>query len=253
MGVIGFSDRPFVAGSLHGRRSFRVINGKLHGVTYPYHFEPGENTAVCAAYFTGVIGHRMAGLNCTCGYYAYFKGPSNSFHSSGNVEAIIEGYGTVSVGEMGFRAAKAKLAALILPDTGVSQHSERWDTLCDFMNSTRDTASSAIIAAGLWVSFISAMIAGFSSRGWLTWLLVALTVMLLVVCATVFCATVHGYRRENKMLHNPYKCSDKNNEKSVDYEEVRMNYPGVPVYSSMKDALKDFPVSTPKELIDASA
>lgn len=43
-----FSDRPFVAGSLVGQRSFRIDSvGRLTGVTYRGVWRPDENTAEC--------------------------------------------------------------------------------------------------------------------------------------------------------------------------------------------------------------
>ncbi|OYO16613.1 hypothetical protein CGZ93_17795 [Enemella dayhoffiae] len=61
--------------------------------------------------------HQLAGMDCTCGFYAYFDG-RNDYYSEGithdlMVSGIIEGYGVCTVGSRGFRASKARLLALI--------------------------------------------------------------------------------------------------------------------------------------------
>lgn len=69
--------------------------------------------------------HRVAGVRCHCGFYAYTDG-ANEYAPNGenavgvpSVEAVIEGYGTCTVGERGFRASKARLVALIDPPVSV--------------------------------------------------------------------------------------------------------------------------------------
>src|SRR6201988_764924 len=112
-----FSDRPFVAGSLTGVRSFRVDSlGRLAGPTYPQVFTPGETLAICrvspidramraqiysVAAFTGVAGpapeepgeHHVAQRSCGCGFYAYYDNGHNPHHHAGQVLGLIEGYG----------------------------------------------------------------------------------------------------------------------------------------------------------------
>lgn len=159
-----FSDRPFVAGSLVGVRSFRVDEwGRLIGPSYPDVWKPGENVAVCHRSVESSLGglflpalsqftlrmdafslygphytvapseveipkappvnlkkkpkpppHHVGMLSCQCGYYAYFDTANNPHHNKGNVHAIIEGYGTITVGSRGFRAEKAKLLAVVI-------------------------------------------------------------------------------------------------------------------------------------------
>lgn len=65
--------------------------------------------------------HTFAAVDCSCGFYAYFDG--NDYldgdmidDSDPAVGAIIEGWGTCTVGTRGFRASKAKVLALIDPD-----------------------------------------------------------------------------------------------------------------------------------------
>jgi hypothetical protein len=73
-----------------------------------------------------VIEHRLAGVACQCGFYAYFDGgndylqqPESSWSDdkAPRIGAIIEGWGVCTVGARGFRAEKAKVVALIIPDS----------------------------------------------------------------------------------------------------------------------------------------
>lgn len=131
--------------------------GRLRGVSYDSVWTPGENEAACwkseagaltfggislnqfipSAYFTGsggysapqrwVVGassseasvkppesHSLVG--CKCGFYGYYDG-SNDYHQSDRVSAVVEGYGEVVIGTRGFRATKARIVALTIPDT----------------------------------------------------------------------------------------------------------------------------------------
>lgn len=142
-----FSDRTFVAGSLFGLRAFNVDRlGRLTGVTVPAVFTPNENDAKCkkpdtmSIYYSfsmprmvfGPNGdlqtmepqnpekaavkppHTTAGIDCTCGYHAYFDG-ENDYKEPNRIAGIIEGYSVCTVGSRGFRASKAGLVAVIAP------------------------------------------------------------------------------------------------------------------------------------------
>jgi hypothetical protein len=80
--------------------------------------------------------HTVAGVKCTCGFYAYFDGGNDYLiqmnqqsYGSGwitiggsdddapRIGAIVEGWGVCTVGTRGFRAEKAKVVALIIPDS----------------------------------------------------------------------------------------------------------------------------------------
>jgi hypothetical protein len=76
-----------------------------------------------------VIEHRLAGVSCQCGFYAYFDGGNDYLVQPGasitygpedkapRIGAIIEGWGVCTIGTRGFRAEKAKVVALIIPDS----------------------------------------------------------------------------------------------------------------------------------------
>lgn len=148
-----FSDRPFVAGSLYGFRSFRAPihpNGKkLRGVIHALPWDDGWQEAVCdrdgvysprtyarmsayAPLFPSHPGNRtVADLNCTCGYYAYFDRRNSKYLAGGRgaiFDGIVEGAGTVTVGSLGFRSSKARIVALVVPWLNAKEDYS-WDTL----------------------------------------------------------------------------------------------------------------------------
>lgn len=115
-----FADRPFVAGSLIGIRSFGLTAGFLAAPLRAHMiWGNGENLARCALTTRKFqIGlptgdHQIAGMGCQCGFYAYFRVGHNPHHTQGNVLGLIEGYGVATVGSRGFRCSKARIVALI--------------------------------------------------------------------------------------------------------------------------------------------
>lgn len=126
----GKTDIPFYTGRLTGIRSFNVTpKGELTGITYAGRWTNGENAAKCAlsdkSYWDGTDeaprsvnedpGHQVASLGCSCGYYAYFDGNDNEYYHGVNVEGLIEAWGKVTIGDKGFRAAQARIVALVIP------------------------------------------------------------------------------------------------------------------------------------------
>lgn len=130
-----YSDRPLVVGSVVGERYFNIDNlGRLVSLNAPVPFLPGVNEAVCRKeiYQSGMWipvyvgmghypsevrvtathgGHQVAGLDCSCGYYAFFERAGVFKGAFG----IIEGTGVCTVGQLGFRAERAQLLALVRP------------------------------------------------------------------------------------------------------------------------------------------
>ncbi|KAE8763915.1 hypothetical protein [Georgenia thermotolerans] len=121
-----------VLGSVRGRRSFCVLpDGRLTGVFFPQVWQPGENRASCfhdggvvvrepdgrlavRGYSVRDIGAAHGLQGCTCGFYAYYR--ADPYARPRRVSGIIEGYGRVVLGTKGFRAQKARLVALVLPE-----------------------------------------------------------------------------------------------------------------------------------------
>lgn len=53
--------------------------------------------------------------DCSCGFYAYYEG-SNDYYREGMVMAIVKGTGELILGTRGFRAEKAEIVALHIPN-----------------------------------------------------------------------------------------------------------------------------------------
>lgn len=173
-----FSQRPFVAGSLIGLRSFSVSRqGRLTGVVQKFPYGPDENLAQCVRgerilnkmlmHLDSPIGeearrreeqHQLIGLDCSCGFYAYFTGidPYSSagsvmFGASSRVTGIIEGYGRTVVGTKGFRAEKARLVAIVF---GVEAN-ERLRNLHPIMRVLRGQRPIPFPTHGEWIQIQS--------------------------------------------------------------------------------------------------
>lgn len=71
--------------------------------------EPPKAAAIAA---TEKKPHTMA--DCACGFYGYYDG-SEDYWKDGYVSAVIEGYGEALIGTRGFRVAKARIVALMIP------------------------------------------------------------------------------------------------------------------------------------------
>lgn len=251
-----FSDRPLIAGSLVGLRSFGVdAYGRLTGVNYRRVFTPEVNVARCAGdsrkggfiigpmHLAGLScgcpmcrptvetaktapDHRVAQLDCTCGFYAYFDREANPYHKNGNVLGLVEGFGNVTVGSRGFRAEKAKLVALIdetpTPLTLVKRHT--WQ---------------------FWLSFAGALSIIFWAVLDLRdtrWGLGSTELGLALILLTVLIAFRNKafLAKSNPGKSNPGKSARLS-------AEIRRNYADVPVYPSLTAALAEHPLTPPEK------
>lgn len=257
-----FNGRPFVAGSLTGLRSFRIdALGRLTGVTYPKVFKPGENVGHCAAggemqmslsraiirNFYWSIGearvasnpsdapvslvkqpkHRVGQLDCGCGYYAYFDRGNNPHHQAGQVLGVIEGYGVTTVGSRGFRAEKARLLALIHP------RRSGWplDRIAARFNPDSIVSPLALTGGVLGVAWtIYAAVVAIGAFG-----LVALpTVLAPLLSGLLGYLPIRGIYVDEAA-------------KRAQLALLRRNYPDVPVYRTVRAALRAHPLTPPPE------
>jgi hypothetical protein len=154
--------------------------------------------------------HRIGGLNCGCGFYAYFDG-GNDYAQEGRVAGIIEGYGTCTVGSRGFRAEKARLVALVLP--GV--------------------AGNRLVRLGVWV-WLWALLTLFNIAGIIQHTLDPSWWVLLSTFALGFSSfELRRSVRKRRTNNEPLAL-------------VARNYPDVPVYRSQRAALRRHPLTTPE-------
>ena len=141
-----FGSRPFVAGAIVGTRSWMIQNGSLTGVRYrSQDWTDGTNEAEChksgGGYTVSGLAHSMTRgggfipswvpphepclLDCRCGFYAYFDG-SVDYAGEADVSGVIEGFGSCVVGDRGFRAARARVIALVVPELTTLQAMCEW-------------------------------------------------------------------------------------------------------------------------------
>lgn len=122
-----FSATTFVAGGLYGRRTFRIVRTgdglHLHGPIFEGDWSTADvNTAVCRS-TVKKPPHRVASQGCQCGWWAYFAEVPEvvNYRQTWNhglcVEGIIFGFGLCGAGQKGFRAQKARIKALVIPDS----------------------------------------------------------------------------------------------------------------------------------------
>lgn len=245
-----FSDRPLVAGSLIGLRSFCVDElGRLTGIHQKAVFTPEENLAECKAdpyvrnmqrtlslsvermYASGVFpmmierptpsagakDHVVGSVDCACGFYAYFDG-GNDYADKGDVTALIEGYGVCTVGDRGFRASKARLVAFVAP----GRKPWRKLRLADLRLPSwvwvilTVLAALGLVRGVLHHHWFSGVIGGASLAldGWM-----------------LACARKHERRRSSA--------------RNSTLDRIRANYPEVPVYPSRRVALREHPLTPP--------
>jgi hypothetical protein len=60
---------------------------------------------------------------CACGFYGYYDA-SNDYYQDDRVNGIVEGYGETVIGTRGFRAMKARIVALHVPESVVDRYTK---------------------------------------------------------------------------------------------------------------------------------
>ncbi len=122
---------PLVLGSLRGRRNFKLkwsndFQHEVYMLQSPlrdYIWQPGENVAQCVCAHPAYFGYpdkvepffvreHVAGKDHTCGFYAYTNHLKYDYENGTNAVGVIEAYGRITVGNLGFRAEKAKIVAI---------------------------------------------------------------------------------------------------------------------------------------------
>lgn len=228
-----FNDRPFTAGTITGLRGFLVTDdGDLTGIVHQTPWTPGENVAVHHINYDDPFGfsditvprHEVAGINCRCGFYAYCNG-GNDYHRQTmgaiTVQGIVEGYGLVTVGTRGFRASKARLAAIVLPPfEEPKQRPLRWWDILNLGIATWDTGyASYSLLTGAWDTAL---------------VLLGLTVFPLGTVAL----NVHTRRRRRDHTLVPGTLIPK-----TAMQAVRATYSDVPIYDTLDEALTAHPLT----------
>jgi hypothetical protein len=251
---------------VRGVRAFDVDSlGRLRGVVHHHIWRPGENVAKCQVdpmtraltkrLYGGLIHGLYAGTytavevpaekpeppaeppkhdmaKCACGFYGFLDG-SADYHNPGRVEGVIEAYGDVHLGTRGFRATKARIIALCVPEP--SGGHDPYQRLVTWM---AEHESSMIIgpAAAVLSAFASVMTVVLVISG--SWLFGPAAALAGITAALAFASwaaiDVRVYREHQQ-------------QSEIDVELIRRNYAGIPIYTSRKAMLRDFPPDEPEK------
>lgn len=255
-----FDGRPLIVGTIRGVRSWTInSDGRLWPRIYCAGgaWGPEENTAIChhpsmkaatAAIAQGlthryihlqrfidrVPTHRVAGLDCECGFYAFFDG-SNEYHSEPDTLAgIIEGHGTVTAGTKGFRAEKAKIVALV--DAGLAPTSvrSRLDRLA-LATFRKRQSPVELVACGVGLA-LYAPFAYLSHVFGALWVIPGFVAALTPMVALIL-LTIRGGR-----LFRVEGAFGRHVHGRQLIERVKERYPDVQWFPSMAEALRAYPV-----------
>lgn len=240
---------------VRGIRAFNVDSlGRLRGIHHRHVWRPGENVAECKAssvelalrpYLGGFVSigidpsavpapkpkaHDMA--KCTCGFYGFLDG-SADYHDADRVEGVVEAYGDVHLGTRGFRASKARIVALCLPEPKGTRG--LWGRFVQW-HADYSGVSNLLTALGLGIAAM-AVIVGLREVGPLSLLATVPMVGLALLNAA---ASLQGVdlRIDRRRTSIP----------DVDRDAIRRNYGGVPIYTSRAEMLHDFPTDEPEHL-----
>lgn len=105
----GTDEAPLALGTVRGIREWTIDRSNNLIGRRGHSWRPGVNRARCSSPRADVA------LNCTCGFYAYWRPPRPR---RGSMIGVVEGWGKVVVGPKGFRCEKARIVALA-PDSTV--------------------------------------------------------------------------------------------------------------------------------------
>lgn len=156
---MSFGGVDWSVGEIYGHRAFNVgYDSKLYSpVMGDFSWIDGENSSKCN------MCRNSRTPNCSCGFYAYYD-PADQ-HVDGDLYGIIQGYGMVDRGTLGFRAEKCKVVALHVPSHLVPSDARDNISVKKPSIIVRNPRNSAIAASAVIVLsslFIAGMLPGFS-------------------------------------------------------------------------------------------
>lgn len=263
-----FTGIPLAVGSVKGVRSFDVDNfGRLTGVYYHSIWKPGENQAKCtrmhkpSKVLAGKAEGITAGQNyviqtgmssvsfgitsntklyaldhgldkCGHGYYAYYDG-SNDYRSDGRVSAVVEGYGETVIGTRGFRATKAKILALHIPQ--VKKRGFRWQRLFPLRKINHNGPMFTVSAMAGILSIVAGITTLVSGSPW--------GAAVLAFSALAFWNAVSNIVGE--FFDDDFEQGE------ARYLRISENYPDIPVFDTFDEMVKAFPPD--RSIVDAKS
>lgn len=184
--------------------------------------------------------HPIASKACSCGFYAfrtYTRSIISGYPNSQSVQAIVEGFGHVTVGTEGFRAEKLRIKAIVVPSE------PRFNWFSRF--SDRYVGSSwhlALLLIGMAILFFN-VVANFlwyddwfgDDAPWVSW-----GVLFVGMLPTWFNMAAIRYKKR-------YAGTTAQHQRREYFRKtlplIQERYPSVEVYTDYKKALKAHPVS----------
>jgi hypothetical protein len=188
--------------------------------------------------------HEMA--NCRCGFYGYYDG-SDDFKRDATVSAVVEGYGEVLIGTRGFRASKARVLALCIPEAAAVEPKKpkrtlplvRWFAKHDSWGST----AFAVGLAGLLFWGIGAVVD--ASQGTLleAGILGPLALLFGYLGLTAFLSLDYDdSRRADSFVRAVREIIGTLSPEMI--AKIRRNYPDVPIFTSFESMITEYPPDT---------
>jgi hypothetical protein len=184
----GGDTRDFVAGTLRGYRTWRIVPSgvplepgvlPLASVTRPHVTWPPQLSASCTpAEFAPLRPlptraeptHRSPARACDCGIYAWYSAPDARTFAA-EVFGVVQASGVVMLGTSGFRAEHAQITAVATrnqrvadacADAGIAVYRRRRDLLADYPPDDVSTLIDEEPASSSWHPRAFAMVICFS-------------------------------------------------------------------------------------------
>lgn len=228
-----FEGYEFAPGKVVGQRAFNIgaDQRSLRSVHVSHTWEDGVNHCYCAVLDKKGVCTPYHG----CGFWAYHQG---STYPGGAVQGVIEGWGKVTIGTLGFRAEYAKIVAVHIP--GYS----------DKMKEFRRERRSELLRPWKWMSWTGAMIVATAvfQYGWLVYsILYSEWLSILVAGIAMVCTSAAAYfscllefRRWMTKLNLFQSNSPYISPQTID--RLRKQYPSVKFYGTRKEMLAAHPI-----------
>jgi hypothetical protein len=259
-----FDGRPFIAGQIVGLRSWDVLDdGHLEGVAVAYQWTPGTNHAACRPpsymhHLANQEAHEVATVGCICGFYAYTTRDTDQYGHPGRVTGIVAGTGIVTIGDLGFRAQRAEILALVRPvptppvvRMPTRPTPSRWGRLCHRLHHWKPLLK---VAFALWVI---GLVAGDLTIGWgRVWALAYAPALAAVglALAELRGRAVHDafdtYRFRAKLAD---ALNRKHSVSPMAAAAVQRRYADIPWFDTVDEAVAAFPLSTVAQTPEATS
>jgi hypothetical protein len=204
----------------------------------------------------GLVDHKVAMQECSCGFYAYFtQKRAYTYLPVGGVFAIVKAYGRLTYGDQGFRSEKMEILALAYDDE---------DTLAAYEEKPGEPkmpsmrllwfgmfAAVFLLVFGLVLTFTTVL--PFPIPTLICW---SGTVVMAVV-GKVHKRRWRNYTKASNGYHSMQMAFMADIRRQFPHtfqpdeyamQRIRSRYPDLPVYTSVEEALADFELTDPNTI-----